>query len=196
VASGPIRNRTGGQAAVTGDGRHRSRPRPGLRIMSTLTTRTPGRQQDRGDERERRDDGSARTAITNPTPLPPTVRLALLREPRTRCTTEPWSVDSILVVLDVAAPRGRAGARGDVSPSRREVRSRMEPPEASARCLGPSVQRLPGGCDGVVRFLAAAVRVCAVPSQNSCCYRTCLRCGHDGGVRWPAGRVRGRRRRV
>jgi len=76
--------------------------------------------------------------------------------------------------LTVAAPKSNPG------------RSRQE---HLARCLGPSVQRLRGGHDGVARFLAAALRVCVAPSQKPYCRQTCLRCGHDGGVRWPAGRV-------
>ena len=80
--------------------------------------------------------GSARTAITNPTQLPPTnAASSAARAAYPGCTTEKWSVHAILLVLDVAAPRGRADARGESDPGR----SRQE---HLPRCLGRSLQRL------------------------------------------------------
>ena len=103
--------------------------------------------------------GSARTAITNPTQLPPTnAASSAARAAYPGCTTEKWSVHAILLVLDVAAPRGRADARGESDPGR----SRQEHLRV---CLGRSLQRLRGGHGGVVRFLLhCAVRV--APSQK------------------------------
>ncbi len=56
--------------------------------------------------------GSARTAITNPTQLPPTSAASSAARAAYPVHKQQWSVDPILLVLDVAAPRGRAGALG------------------------------------------------------------------------------------
>ncbi len=79
--------------------------------------------------------------------------------------------------------------RGDVSPLRR--RSPIRDGAARSTLRAALAHRFSGCAAATTASRASSLLHCAcvAPSQKPCCRHTCLRCGHDGGVRWPAGRV-------